>query len=277
MIIFYKLQIEIMKMIYFIIRSIETLGLSLIYIIVNIGTACVLLKNCIFSNIFVKREFKNFIRYLYFIGVLSLGIIILSGFFIGMVVGLQGHYMLKNFGTENIIGQMTSLTIIRELGPVVSALLFSGRTGASLTAEICLMKNTDQLLSMEMMGIDPIKKVIAPRFWAGIISMIFLSIIFISIAILGSFFSTVYWLNIDHNTFWISIRDNINLEIDILKSIIKSFLFGLIIIWISIYQGISSISTVESIAISTTNTVVYSSCLILILNFFLTSMMFQWN
>jgi len=263
-----------MKMIYSIINSLESIGKKAINIIIDIGSAGILLKNSLLTNIIKKRDLKQFIRHIYFIGVLSLGLIILSGLFIGMVVGLQGYSILKRFGAEGIIGQMSALTIIRELGPVVSALLFTGRTGASLTAEICIMKSTEQLSSMEMMGIDPIKKIITPRFWAGIISMTLLALIFIMVAIIGSYLSTVYWLGVDNDAFWMSIRDSIDIKIDILNSLIKSIIFGFIITWISVFQGIHSKPTAEGIALSTTNTVVYSSFIILSLNFFLTAIMF---
>lgn len=263
-----------MKMIYFIIISLELIGKKTIEIIISIGEAGILLKNSLLDSKIKKKDVKHLIRHLYFIGVLSLGIIILSGLFIGMVVGLQGHYILKKFGTEDIIGQMTALTIIRELGPVMSALLFTGRTGASLTAEICIMKSTDQLLSMEMMGIDPIKKIITPRFLSSIISMTLLALIFIVVAILGSYLSTVCWLNLDSNIFWISIKENVDFKLDIINSLIKSIIFGFIITWISVFQGLNSKPTAEGIALSTTNTVVYSSFIILSLNFFLTAIMF---
>jgi len=263
-----------MKMIYSIINK---LGINTIELIKEVGIAGILIKNSLLTSGIAKRDFKQFIRHIYFIGVLSLGIIILSALFIGMVVGLQGHYILKKFGTEEVIGQMTALTIIRELGPVVSALLFTGRTGASLTAEICLMKSTDQLSSMEMMGIDPIKKIITPRFWSGIFSMVLLALIFIVVAIMGSYLSTVYWLGVDGDMFWASVKDSVDFKLDVINSLIKSLLFGFIITWISVFQGIRSKPTAESVALSTTNTVVYSSFIILSLNFFLTAIMFQLN
>lgn len=263
-----------MKSIYLIIAKIGEKTLNLIS---EFGNATILLKKTLVAILSLKKNIKNFTRHLYFIGVLSLGLIILSGLFIGMVVGLQGYYILKKFGTEEIIGQMTALTIIRELGPVVSALLFAGRTGASLTAEICLMKNTDQITAMEMMGVNPIIKVIAPRFWACILSMLILALIFIVVSIFGSYASTVLWLNVDNDIFWTSIRENIDFRVDIINSLIKSLMFGFIISWISIYQGLNSKPTTEGIALSTTNTVVYSSFIILSFNFFLTAVMFQWQ
>lgn len=263
-----------MKTIYLIICN---FGQKIINLITDIGNSIILLKDSIKTILSIRKNFKQFIRHLYFIGVLSLGLIILSAIFIGMVVGLQGYYILKKFGTEDIIGQMTALSIIRELGPVVSALLFAGRTGASLTAEICLMKSTDQITAIEMMGINPIIKIVTPRFWACATSMVLLAIIFIVVAIFGSYLSTVLWLNVDNDVFWTSIKENIDFNIDIINSIIKSLFFGFIISWISIYQGLNSKPTADGIAISTTNTVVYSSFIILSLNFFLTAIMFQWN
>ncbi len=263
-----------MKTIYL---TIIKIGHSFILSITTIGNATLLIKDTLIHSLTIKKNIKQFIRHIYFIGFLSLGLIILSGLFIGMVVGLQGYYILKKFGTEEVIGQMTSITIIRELGPVVSALLFAGRTGASLTAEICLMKSTDQLAAMEMMGINPIKKIITPRFWACILSMVCLATIFIIVAIFGSYASTVLWLNVDNDIFWNSIKDNIDFSVDIINSLIKSLLFGLIIGAISIYQGLHSKSTAEGIVLSTTNTVVYSSFFILSLNFFLTAIMFKWQ
>ena len=264
-----------MKKNYLIINYLNLIGKKIINLIINIGNAGILLKQIILNSFIIKREKKVFIKHIYFIGVLSLGIIIISGLFIGMVVGLQGYHILKKFGTEEIIGQMTALSIIRELGPVISALLFIGRTGTSLTAEMCVMKSTDQIASMEMMGIDPIKKLITPRFFASIVSMIFLSIIFITVSILGSYLSTVSWLGVDSNMFWISIKENIDFKIDILNAFIKSIIFGFIITWISIFQGLTSNPTAEGTAISTTNTVVYSTFVILFLNFFLTAIMFK--
>ncbi len=169
---------------------------------------------------------------------------------------------------------MTALTIIRELGPVVSALLFTGRTGASLTAEICIMKSTEQLSSMEMMGVDPVGHRIIKKKRAGILSMSILAIIFIVVAIFGSYLSTVIWLDVDSDAFWGSIQDSIDFKIDIINSLIKSIIFGFIITWTSVFQGINSKPTAEGIALSTTNTVVYSSFIILSLNFFLTAIMF---
>ena len=201
----------------------------------------------------------------------------MSGFFIGMVVGLQGFNILKKFGAEQLSGQMSTLTIIRELGPVVTALLFAGRTGSSLTAEIGLMKSTEQLSSMEMMGIDPLKTIITPKFFAGILSIFFLNLIFIITAIIGSNIIIVFWLNVDNTIYWSNIKEAISLKLDIINSLIKSVIFGFIIIWISVFQGINCNSNANGIGISTTNTVVYSSFFVLGINFLLTTIMFSWK
>lgn len=265
-----------MKRVYYLINFIESFGKRTIFFVITIGSAGIFLYNILFTNIDFKKNRFDFIKQLYFIGVLSLPLFAISSLFIGMVVGLQCYYIIQNFGTHDIIGHTSSLTIVRELGPVVSGILFTGRTGSALTAEICLMKSTDQLSAMEMMGISTIKKIIVPRFWCGLFSMFFLSLIFIVIALFGAYLSTFIYIGIDYDIFWNSVRNAINFKFDVVNSLIKSFIFGFIIIWISLFQGINSDSTVEGISISTTNTVVYSIFIILTVNFFLTSVMFGW-
>ena len=185
-----------MKKIYLFIKSIEDLGVNILIFINAIGKSLLFLLSIVPYVINIFKSSKSLIKQIYFIGFLSLGLIIVSGLFIGMVVGLQSYSIIEKFGTEEIIGQMTSLSIIRELGPVVSAILFVGRTGTSLTAELCLMKSTDQLSSMEMMGISYLEKVVMPKFLSGLICMFFLTVIFIIVAIIGSYFATVVWFNI---------------------------------------------------------------------------------
>lgn len=273
-IIFYQM---IMKRLYCLINVVSKLGKRHVMLILTIGKAGIFLLDVLFSKIDFSKNSGNFIKQSYFIGVLSIGIIIVSALFIGMVVGLQGYYIIQKFGTDDIIGQMASLTIVRELAPVVSALLFAGRTGASLTAEICMMKSTEQLSAMEMMGVSFMKKLIVPRFWCGLISMLLLANIFIVVSIIGSYVSTVVYLNIDHYVFWSSVREHLNFRLDIVNSLIKSFVFGFVIMWVSLFQGINSKSTVAGIATATTNTVVYTTFIILGLNFFLTALMFSWK
>lgn len=255
--------------------KIKKIGKYNINYIANIGKAIFLLKKSLINKHNINKN--QIIKNIYFIGVLSIGIILVSGFFIGMVVGLQGFNILKTFGAEQLSGQISAITIIRELGPVVSALLFAGRAGSSLTAEIGLMKSTEQISSMEMMGIDPLKTTIAPKFFAGILSMFFLNLIFIITAIIGSNIIIVFWLNVDNTIFWSNIKDTVSIKLDIINSLIKSIIFGFIIIWISVFQGINCNSNTKSIGTSTTNTVVYSSFFVLGLNFLLTTIMFSWK
>ncbi len=233
----------------------------------------------LFNIFFVKFNFKKdkeiFYSQFYFIGFSSLSLIFVSALFIGMVIGMQGYFIIQTFGAEDIVGKISSLTIVRELGPVVTSILFIGRTASSITAEICLMKTTDQMYVMEVMGISFFRKVIAPRFFIGIVCMFILSMIFIVISIFGSYFSIVFFLNLDSSMFWNNIVNKLDFRIDILNSLIKSLIFSFFIMWVSLFQGFCSISSSNGIYIATTNTVVYSVLIVLFLNFFLTSLMFD--
>ncbi len=232
------------------------------------------------AGVFVLRTiwgpfgFKYLISQLYAVGVLSLVIIIVSGLFIGSVLGLQGYYTLSRFGADQFLGQLLALSMTRELGPVVTALLFAGRAGSALTSEIGLMKATEQLSSMSMMGVDPLRRVIAPRFWAGMISMPLLMIIFTAVAILGGEWVSVHWLGVNGGSFWSNMQASVSFRSDIVNGIIKSIVFGFVVTWISVYQGFYCEPTSHGIAIATTRTVVYSSLMILGLDFFLTALMF---
>ncbi len=217
---------------------------------------------------------RLFIRQLYAVGVLSLVIIVVSGFFIGMVLGLQGYNILVDYGSEQAIGQMVALTLVRELGPVVTALLFAGRAGSALTAEIGLMKATEQLSSMEMIGVDPLKRIIAPRLWAGFVSMPLLAIIFSAVGIYGGKMVGVDWLGVFEGSFWGNMQSSVVFQTDILNGIIKSLVFGLVCTWIAVFQGYDLVPTSEGISIATTKTVVYSSLAVLGTDFILTAVMF---
>jgi phospholipid/cholesterol/gamma-HCH transport system permease protein len=214
---------------------------------------------------------------LYFIGVLSFLIILVSGLFIGMVVGLQGYHTLQKFGASSQLGQLLTLSVARELGPVVSALLFAGRAGSALTAEIGLMKATEQLASMDMMGVDPLGRVIYPRFIAGLISLPVLSLIFSVVAIYGGYFIGVHWLGVDGGSFWSNMQAAVNFRIDVLSGMIKSLVFAFAVTWIAVFQGFECVPTAEGISQATTKTVVYSSLAVLGLDFLLTAMMIgEW-
>jgi len=221
----------------------------------------------------VKHNFPEFLRQVFSEGVLSLIIIIVSALFIGMVVGLQGYNTLEKFGTTQALGQLLALSITRELGPVVAALLFAGRAGSALTAEIGLMKATEQLSSMEMMAVDPLHRVISPRFWAGFFSLPMLATIFSAVAIYGGYLVGVKWLGVDVGAFWSGMQHSVDFRIDVVNGIVKSIVFGFVVTWIAVYQGYDCVPTAEGIGRATTKTVVYSSLAILGLDFVLTAMM----
>ncbi|MCP0913582.1 MULTISPECIES: lipid asymmetry maintenance ABC transporter permease subunit MlaE [Legionella] len=210
---------------------------------------------------------------LYFVGVLSCLIIVVSALFIGMVVGLQGYNTLEKFGASSQLGQLLALSVVRELGPVIGALLFAGRAGSALTAEIGLMKATEQLASMDMMGIDPLSRIVYPRFLAGIIALPLLTLIFSAVAIYGGYFIGVEWLGVDSGSFWSNMQASVNFHADVLSGIIKSIVFAVVVIWIAVFQGFTCVPTAEGISQATTRTVVFSSLAVLGFDFLLTAMM----
>jgi phospholipid/cholesterol/gamma-HCH transport system permease protein len=252
---------------------IGNIGRYCITFVSKIGRAGLLLGQTLWRRPQPIKGFPLLLEQLYSVGVLSLLIIIVSGLFVGMVIALQGYNTLVKFGAEAELGTVLALTIMRELAPVMTALLFAGRAGSALTAEIGLMKATEQLSSLEVIGVDPVWRVVSPRFWAGIISMPLLAIIFNAAAILGGAALSISWLHIDAGNFWASMQANVNFHEDFLNGILKSIVFGLAIIWIAIYQGMDSEPTAEGMGRATTRTVVYSSLVILGLDFILTSMM----
>jgi phospholipid/cholesterol/gamma-HCH transport system permease protein len=214
------------------------------------------------------------IHQLYFVGVYSLIIIVVSGLFIGMVLALQGYTVLVRFGADQALGQLVSLSLLRELGPVVAALLFAGRAGSALTAEIGLMKATEQLASLEMIGVDPLKRIIRPRLWAGMIAMPILAQIFNMVAIGGAVIVGVNWLHVDAGSFWANMQNSVEFYEDVCNGLIKSVMFGVVITWIAVFQGYDVIPTSEGISAATTRTVVYSSLAVLAIDFLLTAIMF---
>jgi phospholipid/cholesterol/gamma-HCH transport system permease protein len=220
-----------------------------------------------------QRFWRETATQLYFIGVLSCVIIIVSALFIGLVVGLQGFHTLEKFGATSQLGQLLALSVVRELGPVMSALLFAGRAGSALTAEIGLMKATEQLDSMDMMGVDPLGRIVYPRFLAGLLSLPLLSLIFSALAIYGGYFIGVQCLGIDAGSFWSNMQAAVNFRVDVVSGIIKSIVFAFIVVWIALFQGFICKPTAEGISQATTRTVVYSSLAVLGFDFLLTAMM----
>ncbi|MDR3477586.1 MAG: lipid asymmetry maintenance ABC transporter permease subunit MlaE [Gammaproteobacteria bacterium] len=239
----------------------------------ELGRAGLLLLRVVFRLPDFKKGFPLVMQQVYAEGVLSLLIIVVSGLFIGMVVALQGYHTLVKFGAAQQLGPLVALSVTRELGPVVTALLFAGRAGSAVTAEIGLMKATEQLSSMEMMAVDPLRRVIAPRLWGGFISMPLLAIIFNTVAIYGAYLVGVKWLGLDAGAFWSNMQTSVDFHLDVINGLIKSVVFGLVIVWIALYQGYYAEPTSAGIANATTRTVVYSSLATLGLDFVLTAMM----
>jgi len=208
------------------------------------------------------------------VGVLSLLLIAVSGLFVGMVLALQGYNTLVDFGAEESLGVVVALSIVRELGPVVTALLFAGRAGSALTAEIGLMKATEQLSGMEMMAVDPMHRVIAPRFLAGVLSMPLLAAIFSAVGIYGGYFVGVGLLGVDDGSFWSQMQSKVDLHEDVYNGVIKSLVFGVVVSWIAVFEGYDTVPTSEGVSRATTRTVVHSAFAVLGLDFVLTALMF---
>lgn len=252
----------------------QRLGFHGLEVFATLGRASLLWWRAIVS----KPDWRNgpglLVRQLYFVGVYSLIIIIVSGIFIGMVLALQGYTVLVRFGADQALGQLVSLALIRELGPVVAALLFAGRAGSALTAEIGLMKATEQLSAMEMIGVDPLARVVRPRLWAGMIAMPVLAQIFNMVAIWGAVAVGVDWLHVDTGSFWANMQSAVEFREDVLNGLVKSVAFGAVVTWIAVFQGYDSMPTSEGISTATTRTVVYSSLAILGMDFLLTAVMF---
>ena len=222
----------------------------------------------------VKRP-RLVIEQLHFIGNYSMLIITLSGLFVGMVLGLQGYYTLNKYGAEQSLGLLVALGLTRELGPVITALLFAGRAGTSLTAEIGLMKAGEQLSAMEMMAVNPVQRVLAPRFWAGVISVPLLASVFSAVGIFGGYLVGVKLIGVDEGAFWSQMQGGVDIYKDIFNGFAKSVVFGIAITFIALYQGYEAQPTPEDVARATTRTVVISSLMIWWLDFILTALMFS--
>ncbi|MFN3587300.1 MAG: lipid asymmetry maintenance ABC transporter permease subunit MlaE [Moraxellaceae bacterium] len=254
--------------------AVRRLGASSLDAVRGLGAAGIFLWQSLVALPNPRVGFPLLVKQLYAVGVLSLIIIVVSGLFIGMVLGLQGYNILVTYGSEQALGTLVALTLVRELGPVVTALLFAGRAGSALTAEIGLMKATEQLSSMEMIGVDPLRRIVAPRFWAGFISMPVLALIFSAVGILGGMAVSVNWLGVYEGSFWANMQNAVDFHDDVLNGIIKSVVFGIAVTWIAVFQGYDCEPTSEGISRATTRTVVYASLAVLGLDFVLTAVMF---
>ena len=254
---------------------IENLGRGTLEGVRRIGYATRFFMSVLLRSGTAFSRFGLTIREIYFSGVLSLIIILVSGLFVGMVLALQGYETLQTFGAEESLGILVSLSLVRELGPVVAALLFASRAGSAITAEIGLMKATEQLSAMEMMAVDPIARVVAPRFWAGVVSMPLLAALFSTMGIFGGYLVGVQLIGVDEGSFWSQMQAAVDFEQDIMNGVIKSFVFGIAITAIALYEGYEAPPTAEGVSGATTRTVVTSSLAVLALDFVLTAFMFR--
>lgn len=221
------------------------------------------------------RRLSLTLREIYFSGVLSLLIILVSGLFVGMVLGLQGFEILQRFGSTEALGTMVALSLTRELGPVLAGLLFASRAGTSVAAEIGLMKTTEQLKAMDMMAVNPLARVVAPRFWGGIIAMPLLAAMFSAMGVLGGWLVGVVFIGVDDGAFWSQMQAGVDWNYDVWNGIIKSFVFGIAVSLIAVFEGYDSVPTAEGVSRAITRTVVTSALTILALDFVLTSFMFR--
>jgi phospholipid/cholesterol/gamma-HCH transport system permease protein len=221
------------------------------------------------------RRLQLTLREIYFSGVLSLVIILVSGLFVGMVLALQGYEVLTRYGANESLGILVALSLVRELGPVVAGLLFASRAGSAITAEIGLMKTTEQLSAMEMMAVDPLARVVAPRFLGGIVSMPLLTALFSTLGIFGAYLVGVKLIGIDSGAFWGNMQAAVDFRYDIVNGVIKSVVFGIAVSAIAVFEGYNARPTAEGVSTATTRTVVASSLSILALDFVLTVFMFR--
>ena len=219
------------------------------------------------------RRPRLLVRELYVSGVLSLIIILVSGLFVGLVLGLQGYDTLQRYGSSEALGILVALSLVRELGPVVAGLLFASRAGSSMTAEVGLMKATEQLTAMDMMAVNPLARIMAPRFWGGVLSMPLLAALFTAAGIFGGWLIGVVFIGVDEGAFWAQMQANVNFRDDVLNGIIKSAVFGVAVSLIAVFEGFDAVPTAEGVSRAITRTVVTSALAILALDFVLTSFM----
>lgn len=256
-------------------RWVGRIGANAIGLVQRIGAASYFLARILFYSApsFIRPHLT--IREVYFAGVLSLIIIMVSGLFVGMVLGLQGFETLQTYGSEEKLGVLVALSLVRELGPVVSALLFASRAGSAITAEIGLMKATEQISAMEMMAVNPVARVVAPRFWGGVFSMPLLASLFSAMGVFGAYIVGVRVIGVDEGAFWSQMQSAVDFRYDVLNGVIKSAVFGVAISAVATYEGFEAPPTAEGVSRATTRTVVHSSLLVLALDLVLTGFMLR--
>ena len=257
------------------INRISDIGYKTRHLISDLGYALRMFLLLTVSIFKIIRRPRLITDQIHFIGNRSVLLISVSGLFVGFVLGLQGYYILNKYGSEQALGTMVALSLLRELGPVITALLFAGRAGTSLTAEIGLMKAGEQLTAMDMMAVNPVHRVLAPRFWAGIISMPILAAIFSAVGIFGGYVVGVVLIGVDDGAFWSQMQSNVDIWNDIGNGVVKSVVFGFAVTFLALFQGYEARPTPEGVSSATTRTVVYSSLLVLWLDFLLTAFMFN--
>ncbi|MBK4733801.1 lipid asymmetry maintenance ABC transporter permease subunit MlaE [Noviherbaspirillum pedocola] len=256
-------------------RFLEAIGRAVREFVVNLGFGARTFLTLLRSSGSLLRRLRLVTDQIHFIGNYSLVIIAVSGLFVGFVLGLQGYYTLAKYGSEQALGVLVALSLTRELGPVVTALLFAGRAGTSLTAEIGLMKAGEQLAAMEMMAVDPMGRVLAPRFWAGVIAMPILATIFSAVGVVGGYVVGVLLIGVDSGAFWSQMQAGVDIWQDIANGVLKSIVFGVAVTFIALYQGYEASPTPEGVSRATTRTVVIGSLTVLWLDFLLTALMFN--
>ena len=256
------------------ISGVRRTGAYSLSVLAATGRACILLIQMLGSIPSSVRRYELFVEQLFRVGVLTLPIIIVAALFVGMVLALQGYNTLVDFGAESSLGLLVALSLTRELGPVLAGLLFAGRAGAALTAEIGLMKATEQLAGVEMMAVDPVHRVLLPRFLAGMISVPILAALFTAVGILGGYLLGVNVLGVDQGVYWSVMQEGVDFQQDVLNGLIKSLVFGALISLLAVFMGYDTRPTPAGVGTATTLTVVLSSLLVLAMDFSLTSMMF---
>ena len=258
-----------------VVKSIRVIGYRTVNAVWRLGYASRFFVMILLYSGLSFRRFRLIVKEMFSSGVMSLIIILVAGMFVGMVLGLQGYETLKRYGTESALGSLVALSLVRELGPVLTAILFASRAGSAMTAEIGLMKATEQIAAMEMMAVNPIARVVAPRFWAGVISMPLLSALFSAMGVFGGYVVGVVMIGVDAGSFWSQMQSSVDFQHDILNGMIKSLVFGVAVTVIALFEGYDAPPTAEGVSGATTRTVVESSLAILILDFMMTAFMFR--
>ncbi|GHD61757.1 lipid asymmetry maintenance ABC transporter permease subunit MlaE [Jeongeupia chitinilytica] len=256
-------------------RALQRLGAPVTNTLIKLGFACRFLWSVLKASPFALHRFSLTMREIWFAGVLSVLIIVVSGLFVGMVLALQGYETLVRFGASSSLGVLVALSLVRELGPVIGALLFASRAGSAITAEIGLMKATEQLSAMEMMAVNPIARVVAPKFWGGVISMPLLAALFSAMGIFGGYLVGVQLLGLDAGSFWSQMQSAVDFRLDVINGVIKSVCFGIAVSLIAVFEGYDAPPTAEGVSGATTRTVVTSALVILGLDVLLTAFMFR--